>query len=315
MTLLHGRRGPPPVRPDDAVRDARQVRDDASASRSASSARSRPGTSRWRSRPGRSCPRSSAGNTVVFKPATRHARCSASASWRSSRRRACPRASLNMVHGAGARSASASSSTPTCRVISFTGSREAGVKTRRAAPLPQAHPPRAGRQERHHRDGRRRPRPGRRRHPLVRLRHLRPALHGRDPRDRRKSVYDALAAKLVARAETAAARRRPASRRPMSARSSTARRSRRSTRTREIGKDEGATLLTGGEVASEGEPRHGHFYRPTVFGDVEPGMRDRPGGDLRAGDGGHPRDATSTTRSGSRTASSTACRRRSSRAT
>src|SRR5262245_25158157 len=37
----------------------------------------------------------------------------------------------------------------------------------------------------------------------------------------------------------------------------------------EIGKDEGATLLTGGEIV--GGP--GLFYRPTVFADVEPGMR------------------------------------------
>jgi aldehyde dehydrogenase (NAD+) len=37
----------------------------------------------------------------------------------------------------------------------------------------------------------------------------------------------------------------------------------------EIGKDEGATLLTGGETLSG----NGYFYRPTVFGDVEPDMR------------------------------------------
>jgi aldehyde dehydrogenase (NAD+) len=37
----------------------------------------------------------------------------------------------------------------------------------------------------------------------------------------------------------------------------------------EIGKDEGATLLTGGETV-QGD---GFFYRPTVFADVEPGMR------------------------------------------
>jgi alpha-ketoglutaric semialdehyde dehydrogenase len=36
-----------------------------------------------------------------------------------------------------------------------------------------------------------------------------------------------------------------------------------------IGTDEGAKLLTGGEPAG-GE---GHFYKPTVFADVEPGMR------------------------------------------
>src|SRR5205823_296706 len=37
----------------------------------------------------------------------------------------------------------------------------------------------------------------------------------------------------------------------------------------EIGQDEGAKLLTGGERV-EG---HGFYYRPTVFADVEPGMR------------------------------------------
>jgi acyl-CoA reductase-like NAD-dependent aldehyde dehydrogenase len=41
----------------------------------------------------------------------------------------------------------------------------------------------------------------------------------------------------------------------------------------EIGKDEGAKLLTGGEVATENGLDRGNFYRPTIFGDVEPGMR------------------------------------------
>ena len=40
-----------------------------------------------------------------------------------------------------------------------------------------------------------------------------------------------------------------------------------------IGLDEGARLLTGGEVASEGELARGCFYRPTLFGEVEGGMR------------------------------------------
>jgi aldehyde dehydrogenase (NAD+) len=40
-----------------------------------------------------------------------------------------------------------------------------------------------------------------------------------------------------------------------------------------IGKDEGATLLTGGEPATDGDLAKGHFYRPTIFGDVEPDMR------------------------------------------
>src|SRR5213082_806108 len=40
-----------------------------------------------------------------------------------------------------------------------------------------------------------------------------------------------------------------------------------------IGRDEGATLLTGGEVASGNGLDQGFYYRPTVFGEVEAGMR------------------------------------------
>jgi acyl-CoA reductase-like NAD-dependent aldehyde dehydrogenase len=40
-----------------------------------------------------------------------------------------------------------------------------------------------------------------------------------------------------------------------------------------IGRDEGATLLTGGEIASGNGLDNGFFYRPTIFGDVEPQMR------------------------------------------
>jgi aldehyde dehydrogenase (NAD+) len=41
----------------------------------------------------------------------------------------------------------------------------------------------------------------------------------------------------------------------------------------EIGRDEGARLLTGGEVASGNGLGEGHFYRPTIFADVDPQMR------------------------------------------
>jgi alpha-ketoglutaric semialdehyde dehydrogenase len=40
-----------------------------------------------------------------------------------------------------------------------------------------------------------------------------------------------------------------------------------------IGRDEGARLLTGGEIATEGDLAKGFFYRPTIFGDVDPQMR------------------------------------------
>src|SRR2546429_4283393 len=41
----------------------------------------------------------------------------------------------------------------------------------------------------------------------------------------------------------------------------------------EIGKDVGAKLLTGGKVATGDGLDKGSFYRPTIFGDVESGMR------------------------------------------
>src|SRR5262249_13890945 len=40
-----------------------------------------------------------------------------------------------------------------------------------------------------------------------------------------------------------------------------------------IGQEEGAKLLAGGEVATEGDLAKGFFYRPTVFGGVDAGMR------------------------------------------
>ncbi len=41
----------------------------------------------------------------------------------------------------------------------------------------------------------------------------------------------------------------------------------------EIGRDEGARLLTGGEAATSGELAKGFYYQPTIFGDVDPQMR------------------------------------------
>jgi len=41
----------------------------------------------------------------------------------------------------------------------------------------------------------------------------------------------------------------------------------------QIGRDEGATLLTGGEIATDGDLARGFFYRPTIFADADPQMR------------------------------------------
>src|SRR5262249_27845003 len=40
-----------------------------------------------------------------------------------------------------------------------------------------------------------------------------------------------------------------------------------------IGRDEGAKLVTGGSVLSDGAHARGHFHQPTVFADVKPDMR------------------------------------------
>ncbi len=40
-----------------------------------------------------------------------------------------------------------------------------------------------------------------------------------------------------------------------------------------VGRGEGATVLLGGEVATEGELGKGFFYKPTIFDDVDPTMR------------------------------------------
>jgi len=41
----------------------------------------------------------------------------------------------------------------------------------------------------------------------------------------------------------------------------------------EIGRQEGATLLVGGEPATDGDLARGNFYKPTLFVDVQPNMR------------------------------------------
>ena len=40
-----------------------------------------------------------------------------------------------------------------------------------------------------------------------------------------------------------------------------------------VAREEGARILCGGEIASDGDLARGNFYRPTLLGDVKPGMR------------------------------------------
>ena len=226
-----------------------------------------------------------------------------------------PDGAVNLVHGYGEEAGERLVRHPDVPVITFTGSRETGVARdegggRRA----EARPPRARRQERDHRDGRRRPRPGRRGDRLVGLRHLGAALHGRQPRDR--------APRRLRRAAEAArrARRVDAARRRLGSRD----------RPRPGDQPRGARqdpLLHRHRLGRRGEAPHrrrGRFRRRARQGLLLPAddLRrrraadaDRAGGDLRPDHRADSRSRTSTRRSASRTGSGTASRPRSSRAT
>ena len=142
----------------------------------------------------------------------------------------------------------------------------------RRGPL-QALLARDGRQERHDRPRRRQPRPRPRRRALGSLRHHRPALHRDQPhhraprRSRRSSPTE-----LVDRAEELkvgdgldeSVQMGPQVNRQQIE---------TSIRYCEIAKKEGAKLLTGGKPLTKGAFAKGHFFAPTVFAKVKPGMR------------------------------------------
>ena len=140
------------------------------ARRSASSARSRRGTSRTRSTSPRSAPALAAGNTVVLKPAP-DTPWSATAA-RPARRRARPtsrRAWSTSSRRRPTTSAPSSSSDPRVDLISFTGSTATGRKIMaRGRRPPEEGVPRARRQVGGDRARRRRPRRRRRRRPRSR---------------------------------------------------------------------------------------------------------------------------------------------------
>ncbi len=173
--------------------------------------------------------------------------------------------------GSGRRAPGEASRRPRHHAHRLARHRRQGSRGRRGAA--EARPSRARRQERDHRHGRRRPRPRARRDPVVGVRHV------RDSGARRRAASSSTRASTTrSPAGSSSGPKRfgsaPAGRTtPTSARSSTAPRSRRSTRTRRSASDDGATLLTGGEIADEGDLASGFYYRPTIFGDVEPGMR------------------------------------------
>ena len=215
------------------------------------------------------CPALVCGNTVVLKPAEdtplladRFVALLAEAG--------VPPGVVNVVHGYGEEAGEALVRHPDVPVITFTGSRETGVAGHEGGGRqPQARPPRARRQERDRRHGRRRRRSRRRGHRLVGVRHERPALHRGLARDRARGGLRraAVEARRGGRAAAARAglgrrdRRRPADQ-PRGARPDP--------------RLHGHRPRRGREAAHRRRDRSratGFFYRPTVFADVEPGMR------------------------------------------
>ena len=87
-----------------------------------------------------------------------------------------------------------------------------------------------------------------------------------------ENVYDALQSKLVA-ARRAAAARAGLGRRHRHRPRDQPGGDRQDPLVHEDRQDEGAHLLTGGEIATEGDLGKGFFYRPTIFGDVDAQMR------------------------------------------
>jgi alpha-ketoglutaric semialdehyde dehydrogenase len=212
------------------------------------------------------------GNTVVFKPATdtpalgeRYVELFAEAG--------LPRGVLNIVHGGGSDVGQRLVEHPNVPIITFTGSRETGVAVTRAA--------------------------------AEELKHVHLELGGKnaiivmDDADLElavdgivwsafgtsgqrctaasrvivhDSVYDELARRLVSRVE--AMRLGPGWENdtdvgPVINRGALE----KIDSYTQIGKDEGAALLTGGEIASGNGLDNGFYYRPTIFGDVQAGMR------------------------------------------
>ena len=180
---LHGRRGPPPLRPHDPLGAARQVPDvgaDARRRRRRDHAvelpdrdpglEARAGARRGQHRRAQA----RRGHALAGRALHRAARRSGAPG-----RRRQPRPRLRR---GGRRAARPPPRRPDHHVHRLARDRHRRHQGRRGRA--QARPPRARRQERDHRHGRRRPRARRRRDSLVGVRHVGPALHRGEPGDR-----------------------------------------------------------------------------------------------------------------------------------
>ena len=180
--LLHGRRGPAAVRPDDAVASCRDkfnmsVRMPIGVVGVITPWNFPIAIPSWKIVPGARLRQhgrvqAGGGHAAARRALRRAARRGGRPGGRRQRRARLRRATSGEAHRPPPGRA---------RRSRFTGSRETGVAVLEGRRRPaQARPPRARRQERDHRHGRRRPRPRGRGHPLVGVRHLGPALHRRE---------------------------------------------------------------------------------------------------------------------------------------
>jgi aldehyde dehydrogenase (NAD+) len=121
------------------------------------------------------------GNTAVIKPAS-DTPLSVYNLVKACEEAGLPEGVVNLVTGDGRNVGNRIVEHPDVRVISFTGSSTLGAGWASSADA-RSSGFAGGRQERHHRHGRRRPRPGPRRRAVGRVRHHRAALHGDQPFD------------------------------------------------------------------------------------------------------------------------------------
>ena len=210
-----------------------------------------------------------AGNTVVIKPASDTPLCAIAlvkvleeAGVPAGRDQPGDGARLHRGHGALEH--------PDVALISFTGSTDAGnaVAVEAARRLKRVSLEMGGKNAIivH---GRRRPGPGAGRHPLERLRHQRPALHRRQPRDRPPRRAEGTARIAWPRASRSCAWATA-----WSATTDVGPVINKSQLQRihgmvQEGQQAGTKLVIGGEIADEGDLAQGAFYRPTLFTDAK----------------------------------------------
>ena len=213
------------------------------------------------------------GNTVVIKPAT-DTPLSVVNLVKVLEEAGLPKGVVNMVTGSGSRVGTPLMSHKDVGhrlVHGLDRRRPPGLRGLR--PGLQALPPRDGRQEHHHGDGRRPHRPRGRGRALGRLRHHRPALHRREPRGRAREGLQGVRRALRGGRQGPEGRQRARAQDPGRAvRERLAARDGRELREDRQGRRR-APRSPGAAASRPGDLARGYFHEPTIFGDCSPKMR------------------------------------------